>query len=216
MRTLAPELLDTLPVDDPRAQRSRRDLRRVNAWMGNAGILAAALKTLGHIKHLVEIGAGDGTLALAVAHRVRLMAVTLVDRQPVVTEETLRQFDCPARVVIADVFTALEETRDAVVVANLFLHHFDEAELRQLFAQLSQRCRALVACEPVRTPLSLIGVRLLPLIGCNAVTRHDAIVSVRAGFTGQELTGLWPDKSPWQLREEPKRFASHLFVAQRR
>jgi hypothetical protein len=43
-RIVQPEMLDTLPPDDPRALRSRRDLRRVNAWMGNAGIMARALK----------------------------------------------------------------------------------------------------------------------------------------------------------------------------
>src|ERR1035441_6973362 len=35
-RCLKPELLDELPRDDPSAVQSRRDLLRVNAWMGNA------------------------------------------------------------------------------------------------------------------------------------------------------------------------------------
>ena len=33
MRLLTPELLDLLPADDPRAQRSRRDLARINVVM---------------------------------------------------------------------------------------------------------------------------------------------------------------------------------------
>ena len=44
-RIIEPELLDTLPPDDPRAVRSRRDLRRVNAWMRNHAIMARALQT---------------------------------------------------------------------------------------------------------------------------------------------------------------------------
>jgi hypothetical protein len=36
--------------------------------------------------------------------------------------------------------------------------------------------------------------KLLWLIGCNAVTRHDAAVSMRAGFIRQELSALWPDR----------------------
>ena len=39
-RIVQPELLDALPPDDPRAVRSRRDLRRVNAWMRNHTIMA--------------------------------------------------------------------------------------------------------------------------------------------------------------------------------
>ena len=42
-RALEPETLDHLAPDDPVAQRSRRDLRRVNAFMGARGILERAL-----------------------------------------------------------------------------------------------------------------------------------------------------------------------------
>lgn len=35
MRKLTPELLDHLPHDDPSALRSRRDLLRINLFMGN-------------------------------------------------------------------------------------------------------------------------------------------------------------------------------------
>ena len=42
-RRLEPELLDQLPADDPRAMRSRRDLKRINAWMNNASRMAGAL-----------------------------------------------------------------------------------------------------------------------------------------------------------------------------
>ena len=43
-RIVQPELLDELPPDDPRAMRSRRDLRRINAWMRNHAIMAAHCK----------------------------------------------------------------------------------------------------------------------------------------------------------------------------
>ena len=39
-RVLEPEWLDALPHEDPRARRSRRDLVRVNALMGNDRIVA--------------------------------------------------------------------------------------------------------------------------------------------------------------------------------
>ena len=45
-RRLEREWLDELPADDPRARRSRADLRRINAIMGNARIVASALKSL--------------------------------------------------------------------------------------------------------------------------------------------------------------------------
>ena len=43
-RRVEPEFLDQLPAEDSRAIRSRRDLQRVNAWMGNVGTMARALR----------------------------------------------------------------------------------------------------------------------------------------------------------------------------
>ena len=42
-RVLEPEWLDELPPQDPRAVRSRADLRRVNWLMGNARLIARVL-----------------------------------------------------------------------------------------------------------------------------------------------------------------------------
>jgi hypothetical protein len=46
------------------------------------------------------------------------------------------------------------------------------------------------------------------------VTRHDAVASVRAGFTGHELSRLWPDGN-WRLREELALPFTHVFSAGR-
>jgi hypothetical protein len=67
------ELLDTLPFDNARAVRSRRDLRRVNGWMRNHAIMAGALKNnLNGLapKQITELGAGDGDFLLHVAQRL--------------------------------------------------------------------------------------------------------------------------------------------------
>src|SRR5687767_2747548 len=65
-RRVEPEWLDELPADDPRAVRSRRDLRLVNRIMGHASIIARALASCATSgsPRIAEIGAGDGTLML--------------------------------------------------------------------------------------------------------------------------------------------------------
>src|SRR5690606_611777 len=45
-RVVLPEILDSLPPDDPRAIRSRGDLRRINRLMGSLGWLLRALDAL--------------------------------------------------------------------------------------------------------------------------------------------------------------------------
>jgi hypothetical protein len=102
------------------------------------------------------------------------------------------------------------------IVANLFLHHFSEVQLAELLRGIASRARVFVAVEPRRSPLSLTFARLVGFIGCNAVTRHDAVLSVRAGFAGHELSGCWPAAAEWPLEERPAGCFSHLFIARRR
>lgn len=217
------EWLDELPPGDLRAIRSRADLRRVNAFMGNARYIAAALKRYlpeQAALRVADLGAGDGALSLAVARQLKRPRVrlTLVDRAPVVHGVTLERLDAlgwHASIAASDVFDFLArraEPFDAVVV-NLFLHHFDDDALRRLLALAAARTRVFVACEPRRSSLALAGSRLLWALGCNDVTRHDAVVSVRAGFSEKDLTALWPTPGAWHIEERAAWPFSHLFSA---
>ena len=224
-RRVEPEWLDHLPAADPRALRSRRDLRRVNAMMANARIVRGELaRTLRQgIGRMAEIGAGDGAFALAFARGVHAgppAELVLVDRQPLVTPALVAQFareGWNAQAVAADVFEWLGADTPPfdAIVANLFLHHFEHRELATMLALVAARTRVFVACEPRRSPLALAGSHLLGLVGCNDVTRHDAVVSVRAGFRGRELASLWPQGSEWAVEEGARGLFSHCFMARR-
>ena len=95
-RVIQPEMLDELPADDPRAIQSRRDLQKVNTFMGHPAMVARALDAASTPPRLVvELGAGDGTFLLRVAkrlrHRPRVRAL-LVDRRPSLSAATRSGF----------------------------------------------------------------------------------------------------------------------------
>ena len=224
-RLVESELLDTLPPGDGGALRSRADLQRINWLMGNAGVLNGLLQGARRPDRIVELGAGDGTFLLRLARRLaprwgKTKAV-LVDQHDLLSAETGRgflQLGWEVEAIRADVFEWLASERDGtgtVLVANLFLHHFSNEELRTLFQMASRKCVFFAACEPRRKTFALTASRLLGLIGCNAVTRHDAPASVRAGFAANELTSLWPSGDGWDLREGSAGLFSHRFLAQR-
>ena len=224
-RRVEPEWLDKLPAGDPRAVRSRRDLRLMNRIMGHGAIVGRALRDRlsAPAPRIAELGAGDGTLLAriaAAAKWARGAEIVLVDRQPVVgaaTEARYGQLGCRVAVDAADVFDWLAGSvrpYDAIV-ANLFLHHFDAPQLAKLFHLASARTGLFVACEPRRARLPLAGSRMLGLIGCCDVTRHDALLSVRAGFSDRELSALWPASGGWTLQERRAGLFSHLFTAYR-
>ena len=220
-RSVEPEFLDALPPTDAGAIQSRRDLQRVNRCMGSARILTAALKNF-RPRRTVELGAGDGTLLLELAQRLTPAwsgaELLLLDRQALTNLPALQRFSefkCRAVAERADVHEWLYKAPDGscdLMIANLFLHHFGEDRLMVLLRSAARVTTMFLALEPRRNRLSLIFSKLLWVIGCNSVTRHDAAVSVRAGFRGQELSRSWPSAG-WHLQERAAGCFSHLFVA---
>ncbi|RWF31141.1 MAG: methyltransferase domain-containing protein [Mesorhizobium sp.] len=223
-RSLIPEILDGLAADDPRARASRRDLRRINALMLQARIMASLLRKFvpkppGRI---LEIGAGDGTFMLAVARRMvkqwPRVELTLLDRVDVLTAELSVDFDrlgWTVAGITADVFDWAERaggSRYDAITVNLFLHHFDDAGLLRLFSLLAPKAPLLLATEPLRSMPALVAAGLLRAIGVNDVTRHDAAQSVRAGFRGNELSALWLKVNGMPLEERRAGPFSHVFV----
>ena len=227
-RDVQPEWLDTLPADDPRARRSRADLRRINWIMGALGTMRGALDSAFRIRprtHLVELGAGDGSLMARLARERALrwpgLYLSLLDLQPVVapaTQAAIERHGWPVEVVRADAFAWLDEAprrQNEIVVANLFVHHFDDAQIKTLLARIAARATAFVCCEPRRSRIALLGSRCLVALGCNDVTRHDAVASVHAGFCDRELAQHWPHDPAWIVDERSAGLFLHCFVAQR-
>lgn len=228
-RRVVPELLDELAVGDPRAQRSRADLRRIHRAMATLSILERALDRItvaSAPRDLLEIGAGDGSLMLRLATRRAArwpaVRVTLLDRLNVVaphTLERLRQVGWTPRVVAMDVFDWLaipDGTRWDVIYASLFIHHFSSAELVRMLGAIAARTRVFFCCEPRRSALALLGSHLVALLGAGPVTRHDAVSSVHAGFQGRELSALWPESRDWVVDEYKAGLFSHCFLAIRK
>jgi hypothetical protein len=147
------------------------------------------------------------------------LQVTLVDTRHVVTDCThhsLAALGWRLEVVEANVFDVLARNElepTDVTIANLFLHHLDDRALARLLRQVSTRTTVFAASEPRRSTVGLIGSRMLGVIGCNDVTRHDARVSVRSGFLGRELSDLWPHGSRWGTEERSAGLFSHAFAA---
>jgi len=238
-RIVAAEVLDGLAADDPAAMRSRRDLRRVHRAMGTRSVVVRALKDMTSSwlkmppRRVLELGAGDGSLMLGVARalapRWPQVELTLLDAQALLAPETRRGFTALGWTLMTDITDVFDwaarpvETlasgdtvpRWDLIVTNLFLHHFEGERLAALLAAIAARGERFFACEPRRTQLALAGSHLIGAIGAGPVTREDAVLSVRAGFRGNELTVLWPGVGDqWQTQETAAGLFSHCFRAE--
>ena len=223
-RRLEDEALDHLSQSDPHAVHSRRDLQRINRIMGSAKIISDVLSGARMPLRIIELGAGDGTTMLRVAQHFQgkwpQVHLTLLDRQNLMSKATYAAFGrmgWAVDVICDDLQNWMREPTDQkwdVGVANLFVHHFDEVQISSLFRALCERTDLFIACEPRRTYMSLLASRLVGMIGANAVTRKDAVLSVRAGFRDGELSKLWP-AAEWLIDERAAGLFSHLFVARK-
>ena len=238
-RVLTRELLDDLPVDDVQAIRSRRDLQRVHRAMGTRTILLRALRDMQALRdnatplRVLELGAGDGSLLLGVARELSpqwpSVHLTLLDAQPLVPTSSIERFSelgWTAHSAVMDVFEwarephgldrhSRQEQHWDLIITNLFLHHFERPQLAGLLYTVAARCDRFLACEPRRAWLALLGSHLVGALGANAVTRGDAVLSVTAGFCGDELSVLWPGfGDAWRVREYSAGLFSHCFVAE--
>ena len=236
-RMVVAETLDGLPENDPSAMRSRRDLQRVHKVMGTRAIVLHALVDMLRFRspakplRILELGAGDGSLMLGVASTLAPtwsnVEITLLDRQSLVAPATVAGYAHHGWTVeqkIMDVMDWAAESAAAsrrlkrwdVIIANLFLHHFEGAALSALMHAMAARCNRMFACEPRRAGLALAGSYLIGAIGANTVTREDAVLSVRAGFRDRELTQVWPSQgNSWRTQEYSAGLFSHCFRAER-
>ncbi len=178
MRKLTPEMLDFLPQDDAGAMRSRRDLRRINFFMGNERWISSEIPA--GTGRITEIGAGDGFLLgrLASEHPgAEMVAYDLAPRPRHLAERV--------KWVEGDLFSQPSTGGGGVLIANLFLHHFTDERLGVLGEWVRGFDRIIIN-EPLRARLpQMLGKLAYPFI--HPITRHDMRVSIEAGFLPGEL-----------------------------
>jgi hypothetical protein len=181
---------------------------------------------------VLELGAGDGTLMLSVARamapRWPPVELTLLDRQALVAGETIADFAGLGWTTDVDIVDALDwagsssgnrprgkqMARWDLIIANLFLHHFEGAQLGALLGAVAAGSDRFVACEPRRDWVALAGSHLVGAIGAGEVTRTDAVLSVHAGFRGNELSAEWAAHGvDWRVQEYRAGPFSHCFCA---
>lgn len=209
-RRLTPELLDSLAPDHPAAVHNRRDLRIINRVAGTARWFADELAAqVRPGERILEIGAGTGDLGRALWRRG--LAVDGLDLWP-------RPPEWPAAGEWhqTDLRSFEHYDRYTVVIGSLIFHQFDEPDLAELGGRFTA-ARLVLASEPARQRRAKVLLALGgALLGANYVTRHDARVSVEAGFLGDELPRfLRMDRAGWSWRTDLCPMGMYRLVAER-
>jgi SAM-dependent methyltransferase len=193
-RATEPERLDE-GVPEEEALASLADLRFVNRWLGNRRPVVDAVRpylTLSARPTLLDVGCGSADLPAAVARAAPGLLAVGADIKLL----HVRQAPRSVRTVVADVRALPFPPRSFdVVMASLFLHHFDAGEapriLRTLYAVAR---RALVINDLRRARLPYVfGRAAFPLLFRSRVSVDDGLTSIRRGFTEPELRAAFAE-----------------------
>jgi SAM-dependent methyltransferase len=189
------ELLDE-GVPDEEALRSLGDIRFVNRWLGNRArlgrVVGPYLRSSADPR-LLDVGCGSADIP---AHLLRSAPPRTVAVGVDIKMLHLAAGPPEVRRVRADVRALPFRPRSFdVVLASLFLHHFDAPEvaavLRGLFA-LTRRALVINDLRRARVPY-VFGRAAFPLLFRSPVSVEDGLLSIRRGFTGGELEAAFAE-----------------------
>lgn len=183
------ELLDEHDAPREQMERSLRDLRRINRWLGGTSIYRRLLRRFGGPVHsILDLGTGTSDLLESVpGTELRIGLDFKIDHLLY-----LRR-DSRVRRVVGDA-TRLPFRDDAVdvVTSAHFFHHFDDASNVAILDDALRVSRRGVIVNDTRRhrfPLLLIsllgGLRLV-----GEITAFDGPASVRRGYTAGEAEAI--------------------------
>ncbi len=197
----APEELDRTGHDPDVLAASLAHVTGANDWLGGTRSIVRALS--GFLRDargpltLLDIGTGSGEVLQQLVRAAADRGATI---RPVGLDANAESLEVARR--LAPTLPLLQGDARALpfpdasidfVVATLILHHVpDDAQAQALREMARVAKRAVIIGELERNVLHWIGARLLAatLWRRNPLTRHDAPVSVRRGYTPKELESL--------------------------
>lgn len=213
-RLVKPEKLDTLDPSDSDAIASRRDLKKINQFMGNYRWFESVFCPQCVVRnHCLEIGAGGGELALRLIQKSCCSTYTAVDRAPAPGD-----WPDSAFWYRGDLFQYPGFATAEVLIANLVLHHFTDDQLGQIGRQIqNSSIHKIVLNEPCRRAWHKGFLHAGKLIGFNHITLHDGCISIDAGFREDELPRLLGlDPKNWYWKIEETLMGAYRVIAERR
>jgi len=187
-RVIVPELLDYASPEV--ARENLRDLVRINRYLGGHAILRRIMddfvRSQDHFS-MLDVGAASGDMGTALKRRYPHATITSLDHKCVHLEKA----DHPK--LAGDAFLLPFAARSFdFVFSSLFLHHFSDEQVVELFRNFHTVARRAVhAIDLERGPLAYHFIPATKwLFGWHDISLYDGPVSVRAAFKKNELLSL--------------------------
>jgi predicted nicotinamide N-methyase len=189
----APELLDEHDAPREDVERSLRDLRRINRWLGGIRIYRALIRRHApQARSVLDLGTGSSDLLGSVRDRLDGRRVGLdfkIDH--LLYGRAIAPGD--ALPVAGNAFQLpLRDRSVDVVTSSHFFHHFTPEENVAVLKEALRVARmAVIVNDTTRNRIPYLFVRFLAALGLvGRITREDAPASVLRGYTVPEARAV--------------------------
>lgn len=224
-RRLTPERMDDPAVDQDELAQGLKYLQFVNRRLGGASAVLRHLRRWSRgwppdqTVRILDVGTGSADIPLAIAEWARQsrkrVHITGVDLHPV-TVKLAREHSAgrdEIEIIQADARQLTELFNPEsfeYVLASLFLHHLPDIEVLTVLRMMDRLAtRGMIWNDLVRVRFPRL--MLWPAIfWAPDMVKHDAIVSVQAGFTRREAIDL-AQRAGW-ARLRFRRHLAHRFT----
>jgi len=204
-------MIESELLDDPRADpvavgKELRDIARLNAWFGGTRAVVQELEPFfersgretGNGKRetwtLLDIGTGLGDIPRAAVAAAARYGITL---SPIGVEvipaaaRLARRSGVAAVIADANAPPLAPKSVDVVTVSQV-LHHLPRAAAVRCIRACDLLARRLVVLADLRrSRVAMAGVWATCIgLGMDRVTRHDAVLSLKRGYTREQFAGL--------------------------
>ena len=206
-RRIHPELMDDPDADRVELDRALGYLRAVNRRLGGASLALRQFKQWARrwpadrTIRVLDVGTGSADIPLAIAewargagHRVHVTGIDLHQTTVDLARRCIGDRE-DIEIIQADALTLtdrFEANAFDYAHAGLFLHHLNDVQVMTVLRMMDRLAsRGVIWNDLIRGVPGKLGVRvLMAWPGVPKMVRHDAVVSVAAGFTRREALDL--------------------------
>ena len=203
--------MDDFSIQDERIDEALSELKIINKFLGGISTTKSALNYFIQSKKdelkILDIGSGSSDNLLSAKSNYPNMQILSIDKnmRALSSSENLLEkinsnaFELPFKNNSCD-----------IIHSALFLHHFTEEQIKILLKEFLRIARiGIIINDLQRSYLALLGIKILTvLFSKSEMVKNDAPLSVKRGFSKQEILNLLEDvgiknfviKKKWAFR----------------
>lgn len=191
------EIMDDLTISGEVVAQTLRELNTINQYLGGNRISIKSFRKIikkHQVKSLVDLGCGgaDILIQMAKASQKDNIQFTGIDANPHIVAYAQNNTDSYANIEVSceNILSKdFQEQSFDIIHCCLFLHHFTERELIDLFKSFKHQAKkAIIVNDLHRHFLAYHSIRLITrFFSRSYMVRNDAAISVARGFKRREL-----------------------------